>query len=98
MKIDEALLERLAHLARLDIPAEARPAVQRDLQQMLNFVERLQEISVEGASPMISPIEHSFAGTPDEPAEAMDREAMLSQAPDRQGPYFRLPKVVNKEG
>ncbi len=97
MKVDEAMLNRLATLARLEIPAEERARLIRDLQQMVNFVEQLQQVDVTGIAPMISPLDHAFNGVDDIPEPPLDRDRMLTQAPDRNGPYFRLPKVVDKE-
>ncbi|MDP5170164.1 MAG: Asp-tRNA(Asn)/Glu-tRNA(Gln) amidotransferase subunit GatC [Bacteroidia bacterium] len=97
MNVNEALLVKLASLARLEIPEESKEGLLQDLQQMLDFVEHLQEVEVEGVSPMISPGEAFFNGVADIPEPPLDRERMLGQAPDRHGPFFRLPKVVNKD-
>lgn len=96
MKVDQALLKKLATLARLEIPEGAEAGLISDLQQMVTFIEQLQEVEVEGIEPMISPVQHPFNGVPDVAEPALDRDRMLKQAPDRQGPYFRLPKVVQK--
>lgn len=96
MKVDRELLKKLATLARLDIPEEAEEGLISDLQQMVTFIEQLQEVEVEGVEPMISPVQHPFNGVADVAEPALDRDRMLNQAPDRQGPFFRLPKVVEK--
>lgn len=97
MKVDRELLKKLATLARLEIPEEAEDGLISDLQQMVTFIEQLQEVEVGGIEPMISPVYHSFNGSPDVAEPALDRDRMLNQAPDRQGPFFRLPKVVEKD-
>lgn len=96
MKVDRELLKKLAVLARLEIPEEAEEGLISDLQQMVTFIEQLQEVEVEGVEPMISPVHHPFNGTADVAEPALDRDRMLNQAPDRQGPFFRLPKIVEK--
>lgn len=96
MNVDKVLLKKLAGLARLDIPESAEDGLIRDLQQMVNFIEQLQEVEVDGIEPMISPADHAFNGVPDKPEPPLERDRMLDHAPDRQGPFFRLPKVVEK--
>lgn len=96
MKVDRDLLKKLATLSRLEIEEEAEAGLISDLQQMVTFIEQLQQVEVEGVEPMISPVQHAFNGVADLPEPSLDQDRMLQQAPDRQGPYFRLPKVVEK--
>lgn len=96
MKVDTVLLHKLAGLSRLEIPESAQEDLIRDLQRMVNFIELLQEVEVDGLDPMISPADHAFNGGMDLPEPPLDRDRMLEHAPDRHGPFFRLPKVVEK--
>lgn len=97
MNVNEEMLNRLAALARLDIAPERKPALIRDLQKMLDFVEQLREVDAEGVPPMVSPCEAPYLGNADIPEPPLEREPLLRQAPDREGPYFRIPKVVDKD-
>ncbi len=95
MPIDRGTVRHIAALARLHVdPAEEERYV-RELQAILAYVEQLQSIDVSGIEPTSSVI----AGTPpalrpDEDRDAGVREEALEQAPDRDGDYFRVPRVV----
>ncbi len=97
MKLDITLLDQLAELARLDIQDDQKEGLLEDLQRMLDFVQQLQSVEVEGVEPMVSPFETFFNGVADIPEPPLDRERMLNQAPDREEGYFRLPKIVDKD-
>jgi len=95
MPIDRGTVKHIAALARLRVdPAEEERYV-RELQAILSFVEQLQDIDVSG----IEPTSTVIAGAPpklrrDEDRDAGVREEVLEQAPDRDGDYFRVPRVV----
>ena len=95
MPIDAKVVEHVAALSRLELdPAEA-PRFVKELQSILAYVEQLQELDVEG----IEPTSQVGAGVKialrEDVAVPSDvREEALEQAPDRDGDYFRVPRVV----
>jgi len=95
MPIDAKTVEQIAALARLElVPAEEERMV-RELQAILSYVEQLQAVDVSG----IEPTSQVTEGTPpalraDEERSCDVREEALGQAPDREGDYFRVPRVV----
>ena len=94
MAIETAQLHRLAHLARLDLPAEEEARLAHDLDALLGLVAQLQNAPVDGVAPMAHP--HDVAATlrPDDVTES-DRSAALERiAPEMASGLFLVPKVI----
>ena len=95
MPIDRDTVRHIAALAHLRVdPAEEERYV-RELQAILTYVEQLQALDVSG----IEPTSTVIAGAPpklrpDEVEPCDVRDDVLDQAPDREGDYFRVPRVV----
>lgn len=98
MHLSNELLDKLALLARLDIPPTERDRTRADLQRMLDFVAQLDEVDTRGVEPLIHPTESVNALRPDQPADRLTQAAVLRNAPQADGTYFRVPKVVDKTG
>jgi len=95
MPIDAETVERMAVLARLELPPEERERTIRELQAILSYVEQLQALDVEGIEPTSQVTEGlPPALRPDEAHPSAVRDEALANAPDRDGDYFRVPQVV----
>lgn len=95
MPIDSETVRKVAALARLRIDPAEEPRLVRELVSILSYVEQLQTLDVSG----IEPTSQVGAGSKaalrkDEAAPCEVREEALEQAPDRDGDYFRVPRVV----
>jgi len=95
MPIDPETVRRVAALARLHIDPSEEARFVRELASILSYVEQLQALDVSG----IEPTSQVGAGTQtamrrDEIKPCEVREEALEQAPDRDGDYFRVPRVV----
>jgi aspartyl-tRNA(Asn)/glutamyl-tRNA(Gln) amidotransferase subunit C len=95
MLIDKETVRGVAALARLRIEPEEEERWLRELEAILEYMEQLRGLDVEG----IEPTSQVGAGTPaplrpDEERPADVREEALGQAPDRDGDFFRVPRVV----
>lgn len=95
MPIDRGTVQKIAALARLHVePAEEERYV-RELQAILTYVEQLQALDVTGIEPTSTVIAGAPpALRPDEERPVDVRDEVLAQAPDREGDYFRVPRVV----
>lgn len=96
MKITDELLDKMARLARLEIPAEEREDLKKDFQKMLNFVDKLQEVDTQDVEPLVHMTNSANRLREDIPQGNLDREAILRNAPDADAPYFRVPKILDK--
>ena len=96
MPVDESLLLKLERLTRLRLDANERTQLATDLEKMLAMVDRLKEVDTEGVAPLLHLNETDLPPLrPDEPAPPVTAEQALRNAPDREGPYFRVPKVID---
>ena len=88
----------VAGLARLALPEAEAEAMARDLEQILGHVRSLDALDTDG----VPPTAHGFdLATPlrvDRPAEPLDPERAVANAPERQGTAFLVPKVLEEEG
>ena len=95
MQVPLETLRKLAPLARLNLPAEAEPALQKDLTQILSWMEKLRELPTDGVEPLIHMSLEVNAFRPDVAAEPLPQEEALKNAPSTDGKWFRAPKVLD---
>ncbi|MDX2286113.1 MAG: Asp-tRNA(Asn)/Glu-tRNA(Gln) amidotransferase subunit GatC [Bacteroidia bacterium] len=96
MEISDELLDKLAHLARLDIPDAGREALRQDLKRMLEFVDQLQAVDTAGVEPLIHLTETWNQLSEDQPEAGLDEADAFRNSPSGPGPFFRIPRVVHK--
>ena len=84
MSVDAATVRRIAQLARIAVTEDQVPHLQGELNAMLDFVELLSEVNVDGVEPMTSVI----------PMEMKKRADVVRNAPETQNHFFLVPKVV----
>ena len=96
MEIDQSTIASLAHLSRLELDANAGEKMRQDLTQILEWVDKLQEVDTEGVEPLYHMTENINAVREDKAVNAVSREDLLKNAPKQDGTFFRVPKVVDK--
>ena len=95
MPIDRSTVRHIAALARLQVEEAEEERYVRELQAILSYVEELQDLNVEGVEPTSTVVAGSPSPLrPDEERPCDVREEALAEAPDRDGDYFRVPRVV----
>jgi len=96
MELNKEMVEKLAKLAHLEFNPSEAESIRIDLQQMIGFVEKLNEINTEGVAPLthISQTENSLRE--DEIQGSVDNDTALCNAPDRFEQFFTVPKVIKK--
>jgi aspartyl-tRNA(Asn)/glutamyl-tRNA(Gln) amidotransferase subunit C len=90
-------IAKVAHLARLALTPEEMKRYGAQLGVILEHAAGVQALPTEEVPPTAHPLLMLNALRPDEPEETLDREEVLAQAPDRQGPYFRVPPFLEEE-
>ncbi|MFN3874763.1 MAG: Asp-tRNA(Asn)/Glu-tRNA(Gln) amidotransferase subunit GatC [Flavobacteriales bacterium] len=97
MRIDDATLDRIAELARLDYsdPA-ARKAILADMEKVLAFVEKLNEVDTTGVEPLIFMTDESDVLRDDVAEVTITKQEALMNAPAKDSDYFKVPRVVDK--
>ena len=96
MELNKEMVAKLAKLAQLEFNPAETESIRFDLQQMIGFVEKLNEIDTEGILPLthISKTENSLRE--DVVQGSVDTETALSNAPERLEQFFTVPKVIKK--
>jgi aspartyl-tRNA(Asn)/glutamyl-tRNA(Gln) amidotransferase subunit C len=90
------LVEKTAHLARLQFDAAEKVAIKQDLQRMIAFVEKLDELSLDDVEPLLHISEEVNVLREDEVKPSLNREEALNNAPQHDGIFFKVPKVIKK--
>lgn len=105
MKVTEQDVLYVAELANLELTAEERGRMVRDLNSILQHMEQLNRVDTSGVEPMAQTsdrlgIERSgsfaYAMREDEVRPSLDREAVMKNAPESDGKFFKVPKVIEK--
>ena len=94
MSIDKDTARRVAHLARIEVAEEELDALAGELSGILNFMEQLAEVDVEGVTPMTSVTPMELYQRKDDVTEGNMPERVLKNAPDAREGFFAVPKVV----
>jgi len=94
MSIDTTTAARVASLARIRVGEDDLPALAREFNAILGFIEQLQEVDVEGVAPMTSVTPMPLKRRADVVTEGNMAESILANAPDAREGFFAVPKVV----
>ena len=94
MSIDAATVRRIAHLARIAVADDEVEHLRGEINAVLAFVEQLNEVNVEGVEPMTSVTPMAMKKRADVVTDGGNADAVLRNAPAREGNYYVVPKVV----
>jgi aspartyl-tRNA(Asn)/glutamyl-tRNA(Gln) amidotransferase subunit C len=87
-------VHKVAHLARLRLTADEEIQFTTQLSSILNYFEQLSELDTEAVEPTTRAIALSNVTRPDTLQPHRNRDGILSCAPDADGDFFRVPKIV----
>jgi len=96
MKIDDNLLNRLAKLSKLNFEGTEKEAIKQDLQNILNFIEQINQVNTDGVEPLIHITNNKNAFRKDESKQLITKKEALSNAPKKTHDFFLVPKVIKK--
>jgi aspartyl-tRNA(Asn)/glutamyl-tRNA(Gln) amidotransferase subunit C len=94
MKIDRNEVLHVANLARLELQEDEVDRLASQLSAILDYVDKLGELDLEGVEPMAHVHEIVNAFREDEPAPSLPRDEVLANAPEAEGSCFKVPKVI----
>lgn len=94
MKIDKDTLNKIAHLARLEFNEKDTDQMLKDMNNIVAFVEKLNEVNTDGVEPLTTMSYEVNALREDEVKPHMDHGYALKNAPKKDADYFRVPKVL----
>ncbi|MBN9466802.1 MAG: Asp-tRNA(Asn)/Glu-tRNA(Gln) amidotransferase subunit GatC [Proteobacteria bacterium] len=94
MAIDAATVRKVAYLARIKTPEDRLEPLAQELNGILNWIEQLDQVDVEGVEPMTSNVAQPLRLRDDVVTDGDKRDAVLSNAPKSADGFFVVPKVV----
>jgi aspartyl-tRNA(Asn)/glutamyl-tRNA(Gln) amidotransferase subunit C len=94
-------VERVAELAHLELAPEEKPSMVKDLNAILDYVAELNQLDTAGVAPLAQVTELEGAGgagslRADELRPSLKRFEVMAQAPETDGTFFKVPKVIER--
>lgn len=96
-KIDIKTVDEVAHLARLEFTEEGKAEILNDMNRMLAFVGKLNEMDTDGVEPLIYMTDEKNVMREDEPVQTITQKEALKNAPKKDSDYFKVPKVIDHD-
>lgn len=94
MKISPERAMGIAALARLEISPEQAVTLAAQMDEILGYMDKLNELDTTSVEPMYTPVEHVSVLRPDDARKEFPREDILRNAPENNGEYFVVPRIV----
>lgn len=103
-KVTQEDVHRVAELAHLELTPEESGRMLTDLNAILDYVAELNQLDTEGVAPLAQGSELGAAGPSavasgsrsDQVAPSLDRAVVMRQAPETDGTFFKVPKVIER--
>ncbi|ANH82243.1 asparaginyl/glutamyl-tRNA amidotransferase subunit C [Niabella ginsenosidivorans] len=96
MEVNEALIDKLAHLSKLTFSSEEKQEFMGDLEKMIGFVEKLNELDLNDVEPLMHMSNEINVLRKDIVQGSISRDEALLNAPATDGVFFKVPKVIRK--
>ncbi|HGX92754.1 MAG TPA: Asp-tRNA(Asn)/Glu-tRNA(Gln) amidotransferase subunit GatC [Candidatus Tenderia sp.] len=94
VSLDDSDVEKIAHLARLEISPDDIPEYVSNLTDILDLVEQMNAVDTAGVTPMAHPIDAVQRLRPDEVSEENQRDRFQRISPQVENGLFLVPKVI----
>ena len=94
MNLDENTVHRIAQLAKLEFNSDEKKSILKDMNQMLVFIDQLNEIDTTNVEPLIHMTEDVNILREDDAIVSTSQEEALKNAPSKDSTYFKIPKVL----
>lgn len=94
-KIDTKTVDEIAHLARLEFNDEAKGEILNDMNRMLAWVDKLNEIDTDKVEPLIYMSDERNVLREDDVKQTITQKEALQNAPKKDSDYFKVPKVID---
>lgn len=96
MEITDKLIDHISELSKLSFEGEKKEVIKKDLENMLEFMGKLNEVNTEDVEPLIFMTDEVNVLREDVPSQTITHEEALRNAPKKDSDYFRIPRVVDK--
>ncbi len=92
--IDDKIVDKIASLSKLEFEGDEKLRIIKDMNNMLNFIDKLAEINTEGVEPLIHMTDEDNTFREDISKIDITQKEALSNAPKKDSTYFKIPKVI----
>ncbi len=96
MQINDQIVERVAFLAKLSFEDKEKKAMQKDLNNILDMCEKLNEVNTKNVEPLVFMTEETNPFRDDDPSVVITKKEALKNAPEKDSDYFKVPKVFDR--
>ena len=96
MEVNDELVDNIARLARLEFEENEKEEIKLDMQKMISFIEKLNELDTTGIEPLLHMSDNVNALREDGVQQTITREQALSNAAIHDERFFKVPKVIKK--
>lgn len=97
MKVNDALIEKLANLSRLEFDEAEKEEIKTDLEKMIGFIDKLNELDTSGVEPLLHMSENINVFRNDEVQGEIGKKDVFKNAPLHDNEFFKVPKVIKKQ-
>jgi aspartyl-tRNA(Asn)/glutamyl-tRNA(Gln) amidotransferase subunit C len=98
MALSKETVEYVANLSRIELKPDELDKLSKQLESILGFIDKLSALDVENIEPTSHILPISNVLREDEPKKSLDIEKTLANAPEKEGRFFVVPKVVDQGG
>ncbi len=95
-KIDIKTVDEIAHLARLEFNEEGKTGILNDMNRMLVFVDKLNELNTDNVEPLIYLTNETNITREDVAQTTITQAEALKNSPKKDSDYFKVPKVIDQ--
>lgn len=96
MEINDAIIDKLANLARLKFDETEKVQIKTDLQNMIGMIEKMNELDTTGVAPLLHITDNVNVLRDDVVEGSITNEEALQNAANKNDPFFIVPKVIKK--
>ena len=96
MEVNESMVNKLAQLARLEFNETEKTAIRADLQRMIQFVQKMEEVNTDDVAPLLHITAAKNVLRKDEVRGEVTVEEAMKNAAVNDGTFFKVPKVIKK--
>jgi len=94
MEINDKIVDKIAHLSKLSFSGEEKEAIKSDMNKMLDFIGKLEEVDTSGIKPLIHMSDEVNVLRVDDNIYSVSQEDALKNAPKKDSTYFKITKVL----
>jgi aspartyl-tRNA(Asn)/glutamyl-tRNA(Gln) amidotransferase subunit C len=94
MSITREQVAHMAELAKLELDERTLERFARQFSAILRHMDALNAVDTQGVEALYQPVRHSAAARPDRVEASLDRKTLLAGAPEQDGQYFIVPRIV----